>query len=283
LRVAICGANGFIGTYLSRDLVLKGYEVVRIGREHFDNSEVLLNSIDNCDVIINLSGAPIVKRWDEIYKHELYTSRIETTKKLIKEISKLKNKPKVFISASAVGIYEENLVHDDDSTKYGTNYLAVLAKDWEKEAKKVENLGVKCIILRLGIVLGKDGGAIDEFKLAFKMGLGAVPGSGKQPFSWVHIDDVVSVFRMAIEDKNMQSIYNLVAPESVNMKTFMTAFGKSIGRPVWLKVPESILKIKYGEGAESLLQGSFVIPMKLEKEGYVFKYGHLNDALKSLI
>jgi uncharacterized protein (TIGR01777 family) len=283
MRIAICGANGFIGTHISRALVNSGYEVVRIGREHFKNSDALSNSLDGCEVVINLCGAPIVKKWDEIYKHELYVSRIETTKKLIKEIEQLENKPSLFISASAIGIYKEDLVHDENSTEFGTSYLALLAKEWENEAKKVEDLGLRSVIFRLGVVLGQDGGAIEEFKLAFKIGLGAVPGDGKQPFSWVHIDDVVSVFKKAIEDTHMKDTYNLVAPESVNMKTFMTTFGKVINRPAWLNVPEAILKVRYGEGAESLLRGAFVVPTRLEKEGYIFKYNHLNKALSSVL
>ena len=283
MRIAICGASGFIGTEISRVLVNSGYEIVRIGREHFKNSIALSNSLEGCEVIINLCGAPIVKKWDEMYKHELYVSRIETTKRLIKEITNLKNRPSLFISASAVGIYEENLVHEDDSQVYGTSYLALLAKEWESEAKKAENIGLRSAVFRLGVVLGKDGGAIEEAKLAFKIGLGAVPGDGKQPFSWVHVDDVVAVFKRAIEDNSMKGTYNLVAPESVNMKTFMTAFGKVIGRPAWLNIPEAMLRIRYGEGAESLLKGSFVVPSRLENSGYDFKYSHLDDALKSVL
>ena len=283
MRIAICGASGFIGTHLSRALVKSGYEVVRIGREHFKNGDVLSNSLNGCEVVINLCGAPIVKKWDEIYKHELYVSRIETTKKLIKEISLLETKPSLFISASAVGIYEEDLVHKDDSQVYGTSYLALLAKEWESEAKKAENLELRSVIFRLGVVLGSDGGAIKEAKLAFKIGLGAIPGDGKQPFSWVHVDDVTAVFKRAIEDTAMQGVYNLVAPQRVNMKTFMTTFGKVIGRPAWLNVPEKMMKIRYGEGAESLLKGSFVVPFKLEKEGYTFKYVSLNNALNSIL
>jgi len=283
MRVAICGVSGFIGTYVSRSLVNSGYEVVRIGREHFKDSGALLNSLDGCNVVINLCGAPIVKKWDEMYKHELYVSRIETTKKLIKVMSKLENRPSLFISASAVGIYKEDLVHEDGSCEYSTSYLALLAKEWEKEAQKVECLGLRSIIFRLGVVLGKNGGAIDEFKLAFKIGLGAVPGDGKQSFSWVHIEDTSEVIKRAIKDTNMQGIYNLVAPQSVTMKTFMTTFGKILRRPVWFSVPESILRIRYAEGAESLLRGSIVIPNRLEKEGYVFKYENLDDALKSVI
>ena len=283
MRIAICGANGFIGTQLSRVLVNKGHEIVSIGREHFKNAGSLVKSLDGCEVVINLCGAPIIKKWDEIYKHELYVSRIETTKKLIKEITNLKDKPKIFISSSAVGIYADDLVHKDDSIAYGTSYLALLAKEWEQEAKKAEKLGLRSVVLRKGVVLGKGGGAIEEFKLAFKMGLGAVPGDGKQPFSWVHIDDVISVIIEVITNKNMSGIYNLVAPESVTMKTFMKTFGKIIGRPAWLNIPESVLKIRYGEGAEFLLKGSFVVPSKLEKNGYSFKYTNLNDALKSVI
>lgn len=283
MRVAICGASGFIGNYVSRYLVNNRYEVVRIGREHFKDSLSLSNSLEGCDVVINLCGAPILKKWDETYKHELYVSRIGTTKKLIKEISNLENRPSLFISVSAVGIYKEDLVHEDDSVVFGTGYLASLAKEWESEAKKVENFGLRSAIFRLGVVLGSSGGVIEEAKLAFKIGLGAVPGDGKQPFSWVHIDDVVAVIKRTIEDSSIQGTYNLVSPKGVNMKTFMTTLGKIIGRPAWLNVPEAMLKIRYGEGAESLLKGSFVVPVRLEKEGYEFKYNNLQLALRSIL
>ena len=283
MRVAICGANGFIGKNILRELVKDGYEVVRIGREHFKKEDALFNSLESCEVIINLCGAPIIKKWDEVYKHELYVSRIETTKRFIKEIKKLKKKPKLFISVSSVGIYKEDLVHDENSLKFGTSYLALLAKEWENEAKKSEELGVKCIIFRLGVVLGINGGALSELKFSFKLGFGTIIGDGKQPFSWVHIDDVVNVFKMAIKSEKMQGIYNLVAPESVNMKTFIKTFGKIIRRPVLLKMPNAIMKYRYAEGAENLLKGSFVIPKKLEKEGYVFKYNDLYNALENLL
>jgi len=283
LRIAVCGANGFIGTQLSQALVLSGHEVVRVGREHFKNPHSLSCSLEGCDVVVNLCGAPILKKWDEIYKHELYVSRIETTKKLLKEIADLEKKPRQFISVSAVGIYEEDKVHEDDSTQYGTSYLALLAKEWEQQASKAEQLGLKTTILRLGVVLGHNGGVIEELKLVFKIGLGAVPSDGKQPFSWVHIDDVLSVFQKAILTENMSGIYNLVAPENVTMKTFMQIFGRIIGKPVWFHVPEAILKIRYGEGAQSLLKGAFVIPRKLEGEGYVFKYNNLDSALKVIL
>lgn len=283
MRIAICGANGFIGTQLSQALVSSGHEVVRIGREHFKNLQSLSNSLEGCDVVVNLCGAPILKKWDEIYKHELYVSRIETTKKLLKEIANLEQKPRQFISVSAVGIYKEDKVHEDNSTQFGTSYLALLAKEWEQQAGRAEQLGLKTTIFRLGVVLGRDGGVMEEFKLAFRIGLGAVPSDGKQPFSWVHMDDVLSVLQKAILTQNMSGIYNLVAPENVTMKTFMQTFGKMVGKPVWLNVPEAILKMRYGEGAQSLLKGAFVIPRKLEDEGYVFKYNNLNTALQSLL
>lgn len=283
MRIAICGANGFIGTQLSRALVNSGYEVVRIGREHFKNPEALKNSLEGCEVIVNFCGAPIIKKWDQAYKNELYVSRIETSKKLIKEIGNLEDRPKLFISASSVGIYEENLVHEDDSTRYSTSYLALLVKQWEYEASKAKEHGLRSVIFRLGAVLGKDGGVIEEFKLACKIGIGAIPADGKQPFSWVHIDDVCVVLKNAIKDYNMKGIYNLVAPQRVNMKTFVNNFAKIVGRPVCLSIPEFLMKMRYAEGAESILKSSFVISRRLEKEGYNFKYDTLSTALVSIL
>lgn len=283
MRIAVCGASGFIGTQLSQALVLSGHEVIRVGREHFKNPQSLSLSLDGCEAVVNLCGAPIMKKWDEIYKHELYMSRIETTKKLIKEIANLEKKPRRFISVSAVDIYEENKVHEDDSIQYSSSYLALLVKEWEQQAYKAEELGLNTTILRLGAVLGHGGGVLEELKLAFKIGLGAVPLDGKQPFSWVHMDDVLTVLQKAILTEKMSGIYNLVAPENVTMKTFMKTFGKIVGKPVWFHVPEAILKMRYGEGVQSLLKGAFVIPRKLEDEGYVFKYNNLDTALKVIL
>ncbi|WP_024955920.1 TIGR01777 family oxidoreductase [Sulfurospirillum arcachonense] len=282
MRIAICGASGFIGTQISRTLVMKGYEVVRIGREHFKNSASLHRSIDGCEVIINLCGAPIISKWDELYKHELYISRVETTKKLIKEIAILQNKPLLYISVSSISVYKRDFTHEDTSVNYGTDYLSLLAKEWEQEVKKVDAFGVRSVVFRLGAVLGKNGGILDEAKVAFKMGFGVIPGDGKQVLSWIHMDDVIDVFQRAIKDKKMQGIYNLVSPQSVNMKGFMSTFGKTIGRPAWLKIPKKLMKIRYGEGAEYFFKGSLVLPKRLQKDGYIFKYSDLSKALKSI-
>lgn len=282
MRIAICGVSGFVGTHLSRFLVSIGYEVVRIGREHLKHIPTLLESLDGCDVVVNLSGALITKRWSEEYKNELYESRIDTTKKLVDNIERLEVRPKAFVSASAIGIYKENMTHDESSEDFGTNYLSLLVKDWEREAKRAEWLGIRTVILRLGVVLGHDGGAYKEMNQIFSMGLGGIVGNGKQPFSWIHVDDVLNICARAIEDAKMQGIYNLVAPEVVNMKTFATSFGKSINRPVWLPIPEAMIKIRYGEGAEALLKGSTVVPKRLEEEGYEFVFDDLTNALNSL-
>jgi uncharacterized protein (TIGR01777 family) len=283
LRIAICGVSGFIGTNVSRFLVDSGYEVIRLGREHLENCEKLVCSLDGCSVVINLCGAPIAKRWSEKYKEELYLSRIETTKKLIDAVELLENKPSTFITVSSVGIYKEDMTHDESSVEFGTNYLSLLVKDWEREGSRAKEMNLRTVILRLGLVLGSGGGACDEIKRIFKMGLGGVVASGSQPLPWVHLDDVVAVFKRAIENDTMSEVYNVVAPEIVSMKTFMKMFGKTINRPAWLNIPETMVKLKYGEGSESLLKGSFVVPKRLEDEGYEFKYQNLNIALQSIL
>lgn len=282
MRIAICGVSGFVGTYLSRFLVSIGYEVVRIGREHFKHPLSLRDSLDGCDVIVNLSGATIAKRWSEEYKNELYESRIETTRELINIMEIMDKKPQAFICASAVGIYKENKTHDERSSEYGTHYLSLLVKDWEREAKRAEWLDIRTVILRFGVVLGSNGGAYKEMRQIFNMGLGGIIGSGKQPFSWIHVEDVLNICARAVEDIEMYGVYNVVAPDLVDMKTFVMSFGKSIGRRVWFKIPQSMVKLKYGEGAEALLIGSSVVPKRLKDEGYEFVYDKLKDALSSL-
>lgn len=283
MRIAICGASGFVGTQLSRFFVQDGYEVVMITRECLRDTANLVRSLDGCEVIINLSGASIIKRWSEAYKKELYASRIETTAKLVDALPLLHKKPTTFISASAVGLYKENLTHGENSEHYETGYLAHLVRDWEKEALRAETSGLRVVMLRMGVVLGVGGGIIEEIKFAFKIGLGGIPGNGAQPFSWVHMDDVLNIYKRAIENPTMSGVYNLVSPEVTTMKTFMITFGKIINRKAWLHIPEAMIKLKYGEGSEALLKGSFVIPKKLKEEGYKFSYDNLGKALKSIL
>lgn len=282
MRIAICGANSFVGTHLSSSLVSNSHEVVRIGREHFKDIEFLVDCLDGCDAVVNFCGEPFLKKWDELYKNKLYISRIETTKKLVKAISSCQNKPKKIVIASSVKIYKEALNHDEFSKEYCTDYLALLIKEYEQAAKEVEKLGIKAVILRFGYILGLECGLIKELKKLYKYGMGFIIGDGKQPLSWVHVDDVCEVVKISIQKEQIQGVYNIVSSEIVSMKTFTTTLGKYLKKPVFLKLPFKALKFFYAEGAENLIKGSFVTSSRFDEFEYKLSHENLDEALDSL-
>lgn len=282
MRIAICGASGFVGTYMSRLLVANGYEVVRIGREHFTTSRLLKDSLEGVEVVINLCGESFLKKWDEAYKHQLYVSRIETTKKLIKAIELCESKPSTYIATSSVEIYKENLVQHENSKEYGTDYLALLIKEYEHATVKVKELGLRCITFRLGYVLGESSSFLQALTKPSKVGINFIIGDGKQPVPWVHIDDVTNALSFAIKNSKINGIYNVVSPEVVKMKTFMQALGKAMKKPAIFKLSNFFLKFYFKEGAENLLKGSLVSSTKIEKDGYIFWYDNLSSALEDI-
>jgi uncharacterized protein (TIGR01777 family) len=282
LRVAICGPSGFVGTKLSHFLVSNTHEVIRIGREHFKDISFLVDSLEGCDVIINLCGESFIKKWDEPYKHQLYVSRVDTTKKLVRAIGKCKEKPKKIIIASSVKVYKESLVHDEKSNDFCTDYLALLIKEHEQAAKEVEKFGVTCIKLRFGYILGIECGLIQEFTSRFKFGLGFVIGDGKQPLSWVHIDDVIGFIYACLKNEKSSGIYNVVSCETVTMKTFATTLGFHLKKHVYFKLPTKLLKFLYAEGAENLSKGAFVTSNRTDELGYKYKYENLTEAFDSI-
>lgn len=215
MKVLISGSSGFIGSRLKPFLVKHGYVIDTLSREDLKNP---LNKIKNADAIINLAGVPIIKKWTKQYKKEIYQSRIYSTQNIVEAIKKTQ-KTKFFISTSAVGIYPSSGTHNEFSTEYANNFLAEVCKDWEKEAFEAKNI-TRTIIFRLGVVLGNTGGAFQKMLKPFKFGLGGKLGNGKQPMSWIHINDLLQVYKFALEQHQMDGIYNLVAPENINNAAF---------------------------------------------------------------
>lgn len=277
------GASGFVGTYLSRNFVSEGHEVVRIGREHIANTDVLEKALEGCDVVINLAGATIAKRWTEEHKKEMIQSRIATTAALVSAFHLLTKKPALFISTSAVGIYQEGLKHDDKSYTFGMDYLADLARSWEKEALKAKELNIRTAIFRFGVVLGRDGGALSQMLPIFKLGLGGKLGSGTQAFPWIHLDDLKRVYNFVIEDDTKEGTYNLTAPKPVTNKKMTQTLARILHKPALFPVPPFALKLRFGEGAGILLKGQEVYPSRLLDEGFIFNFTDIENAFKSII
>lgn len=282
MRIAISGASGFVGSYISRKWVEKSHEIIPLTKIQQSNQTLLAEALEDCDVLVNLSGSPIIGRWSEEQKEIIRSSRINTTHNLVRAISEMKFPPKVFISVSAIGVYLAGQKSDERNAHYGRDFLAKLAKSWEAEASKAQINGIRTVIFRLGIVLGK-GGALEQMLGVFQKGLGGVLGGGKQMMSWVHIEDVFRAFDYAIQNEQMQEAINLVSPNPVSNKEFTKTLAKSLKKPAFFRVPAFVLKMRFGESSKLLLDGQEVYPRKLSEFGFEFEYANLEDAIGNLI
>ncbi len=266
MKVAIIGGSGFIGRNVA---------------EIFDNPLIIdsknfnqqIDKIRDYDVVINLAGKPIVKRWSKKYKKELYSSRIKTTKKIVEIIND--SNVKHFISTSAIGYYPNPCECDEDS-KSGNGFLAKLAIDWEKEAFKCTK---PTTIFRFSVVLGDDG-ALAKMLLPFKMGVGGIIGDGKQKFSWIDIEDVKNIYKLVI-DNQIEGVLNLSSDEIVTNYQFTKTLAKTLNRPAILPMPVFMIKVIFGEASEVLISNQAMKPKKLLELGY--KFNSLENCLKRLV
>jgi len=283
-KVAVSGASGFVGTLLCRVLADKGWLVIPLVRTDFEKSpSELAAKLEGIDSVINLAGAPIIRRWTAEYKKILYDSRIKVTRALVQACEELEVRPEVFISTSAIGIYADEGQHTEDSYVRADNFLADLALHWEQEALQAEELGLRTVIFRLGVVLGKDGGALQQMLLPFRFGLGGRIGSGRQAFSWIHIDDLIQVYVAALSSATFAGVYNLTAPNPSTNNGLTKALGRALHRPTVLPVPRLALRLIFGEGASVLTGGQHVLPARLLREGFSFKFATIDEAVRDCV
>ena len=279
--IAITGANGFVGTNLTKYFSKLDYKVIAISREILNNQEKLKETLSQSDVVINLAGANIINRWSEEYKKLLYSSRIDTTSKIVNAINNIEDKPKLLISTSAVGIYDNKSTHDENGT-FSNDFLSNLCQSWENEALKANNETTKVAIFRFGIVLGKDGGAFAKMITPFKLGLGGIIGSGNQAFSYVHIIDLLRAYEFVIKNE-FSGIFNITAPKPTTNLLFTRTLGKLLKKPTIFPVPEFILKLIFSEGAKVLTDGQDVVPKKLLSLGFKFDYNDIKETVYGLL
>lgn len=278
--IAISGASGFVGSSLNKYFSNLNYKVISISRDILNNQEKLNEVISSSDIIINLAGANIINRWSESYKKLLYSSRIDTTSKIVNTINTITNKPKLLISTSAVGIYDNKSTYDEKGN-YSNDFLSNLCQDWEKEALKAKNESTKVSIFRFGIIMGKDGGALQKMITPFKLGVGGVIGSGNQAFSFIHIEDLLNAYKFVIENE-YEEVFNLTAPVPTTNKGLTKALGKTLNRPTLFPVPEFVLNLIFSEGARVLTDGQSAIPQKLLDLGFEFKFKNIEDTIENL-
>ncbi|PHR56362.1 MAG: TIGR01777 family protein [Arcobacter sp.] len=278
MKILICGSSGFVGSKLRFFFQDKGDEVLALRVRKETKLEEIAEQIEGADVLINLAGTPVFTRWNESYKKSLYDSRIQTTKKLVKAISLCHDKPKIFISTSAVGIYKSEEFSDENSG-FSKSYLSKICQDWEDEAFKAK---VPTTIFRFGAVLGKNGGVLKKMWLPFFLGLGGIVGSGKQFFSWVHIDDLCKAYEYIIE-KRLEGVYNLCSPLPTTNLELTKSLAGLMKRPSFLPIPAFVIRLIFSEAASLILEGQRVMPKHLLAKGFDFKYKSIQDALKSLV
>lgn len=284
MEIALTGATGFIGSHLIFNVFLeKNWRATPILRGDLAlSSKDLAKKIDGSEVIVNLAGANIVKRWTEDYKKELYTSRVDTTIKLVEAMSQMSRKPRIFISASAVGIYDNRGRYGESDYNFANHYLATVVKDWEEAALKAREINVRTVIFRFGIVLGK-GGLLAKMLPSFKLGMGGTIGSGRQFFSWVHIEDLSRAYIFAVEHEELEGIYNLVSPNPVTNKILTKTLAKILHRPAVLLIPIWLLGLIFGEGAAAISSGQNIIPERLLKTGFRFRFQTIEHALRDVV
>ncbi len=279
MRVGLVGASGFVGRHLHTALTDRGDEVVLASLR---DPAAAAEAVRRCDAVVNLAGEPIAQRWTRAAKERLRTSRVNGTRALLDALAREERRPSAYIGASAVGYYAPSETETcTESSPSGHDFLAELCVAWEREAQRAGELGMRVAIVRTGVVLGSDGGALAAMLPAFRLGLGGVLGSGKQWISWVHINDITGIYRMALDGAS--GIFNGTAPHPVTNAEFTRALGAALHRPAVLAVPAFALRLVLGEGAGILLSGARVLPQHTLESGYMFRFTAVEDALRDLL
>lgn len=302
MKLIITGATGFIGRALCRKLH-NDYEIIALSR----NPEAAQQKMDYLTKtvqwdaktsvgwadeaegafgIINLAGENLgSSRWTKTKKARILNSRLDGINAIVETINRLKKRPAVVILVSAIGYYGTNRDELlDETANSGEGFLAEVCRGVESFAGQIEALGVRCVVIRPGVVLGRGGGALEKFMIPFRFYLGGHFGSGRQWLSWISLDDVVAAIRFLLENEHLRGVFNLTSPQPVTMKEFCVSLGQAMRRPAWLNVPGFVLRLVLGETAdEMLLSGQKVWPKRLLDSGFEFKYPDLKKALSDII
>jgi len=284
MKIAVSGSNGYIAKNLIHQLEIAHHEIIRIPRSKLYDIEQLATLLSETSVVINLAGAPILTWWTKANKNEIVRSRIDTTQNIVKAINSLAEdkRPHLFISASAVGIYSNGTIHTEGSNSFASDFVGEVVKCWENAAVELSH-SVRKVIFRIGLILGKEAKTIQKLIPVIKMGLGGKIGNGRQPFPFIHIKDAIRAILWCIENRNAQGIYNLVAPENIDNKTFTQTLGKFLNRPVLFTVPAFSLKFILGEASSLLLQSPQVVPERLINEGFEFSFPDIDSCIAEII
>lgn len=298
MKALITGASGLIGTELQKALREKGWELLLASRsEPKDDRHIKwtveegfrdedLDRLEGLDAVIHLAGENVAGlRWTDEKKKAIRDSRVHGTRTLIDAFTKLKNRPKAFIAGSAIGFYGNR--GDDEMTEAspaGEGFFPEVCRDWEAESRRAEDLGIRTVLLRTGIVLSKDGGALGTMLLPFKMGVGGVVGSGKQWMSWISLEDQIRAMLFVLENESIRGAVNLTSPNPATNEQFTKTLGEVLYRPTFLPLPEFAVGMIFGEMGDALLLDSTkVLPKRLEDAGFEFKFPELKPAIEAAV
>jgi uncharacterized protein (TIGR01777 family) len=302
MRVIVSGGSGLIGRALVEELVAGGYEAVVLSRspEKVGNLPEGARAVawdgesatgwgdlaDGAAAVVNLAGASVADgRWTARRKVVLRSSRVDSTQAVTAAIRQAENRPRVLLQASAVGFYgadsgsEVRLENDPP----GDDFLARLAVEWEEASREVEELGVRRVLLRTGVVLARNEGALPKLALPFKLGVGGPVGSGEQYFPWIHLADEIGAIRFLLEHETARGAFNLVAPNPVSNRELAKVLGRVLHRPSFVPTPALALRLALGEQAEMILGGQRAMPRGLEELGYEFQFPQVEGALEDLL
>lgn len=287
MRVAVTGATGTIGSALVRELRERGDEVTELSRGSSwrapKSEPAPAEALSGRDAVVNLMGEPLAQRWNDDSKREIRESRVLGTRNLVAGLRALPEgeRPRMLVSQSAVGYYgargDEPLAEDAPA---GDDFLAAVVREWEAEARAAEELGVRVVLTRTGVVLSPAGGALQKMLPFFKLGIGGPVAGGRQYVPWIHLDDVVGAILFALDSAAAGGPLNLTAPEPVTNKDFSRALGRVLRRPALAPVPGLAVKALYGEMAMVVTTGQRAVPSRLTELGYEFQRPQLDAALR---
>src|SRR3954449_8684000 len=285
MPVAVTGATGTIGREVVRQLHERGDDVVAVSRkpESAGMEAVGWDGLDlsGFDGVINLAGSPIDQRWTDEGKKKIRESRLDSTRRVVEALRAADPRPRVLVSQSAEGYYPRSNSPVSEDSPAGSGFLSGVVEAWEAEARKAEELGVRVVTARTGVVLSKAGGALPKMLTPFKLGLGGPVAGGEQPFPWIHVGDAAGALIFLLDTEAATGAVNVVAPEKHTNKTFTKTLGKAIRRPTVFPVPSFAIKMLYGEMGSTVTEGSNPDSGKLEQLGYRYHHPRLEDALRS--
>lgn len=298
MRITVTGANGFIGRRLAERARADGHTVHLLLRKPQPGlpagtayslwdalgNEPPVAAFEGADAVIHLAGEPVAQRWTDEVKKRILRSRTVGTQRLVQALTLTREKPRVLVSASAIGYYGsrgDELLHEESAA--GGDYLADVAEQWEGAARLAEAIGVRVVLARIGIVLGREGGALQQMLLPFKLGAGGRLGDGQQWMSWIHVEDLVSLLLAMVTNESYRGPVNAVAPNPVRNEEFTAVLARTLRRPALFPVPEWALRLLYGEMAKVVMGSQRVDPRVARGAGFVFAHPDLGPALRDLL